>query len=1104
MNKQRFVTTIVTTCLMLLPMMGLAQTPPPKLVQLSAKPFEINLDNPFRYSQLLITATFDNANVIDVTRAAKFAAPDFVSISKLGMVTSTKDGSGSIKVEYAGQQVEIPVKVTGFAGKSKISYVRDVTPVMSKLGCNQGTCHGSKDGKNGFKLSLRGYDPIYDHRALTDDLEGRRFNRADPARSLMLLKPAGAVPHAGGVLWQPGDRGYEIVREWVAQGVQLDLDTPRVKSIAVYPSNPTINKIGDQQQFSVYATYADGTVRDVSAEAFIDSSNTEVATIDKTGLVSTLRRGEATMLARYEGAYAASTIVVMGDKTGFSWNNPESFNYIDDLVYEKLQRVKILPSEVCTDAEFIRRVYLDLTGLPPTADVVRKFLADQRPMREKRTALVDELIGSPDYVEHWTNKWADLLQVNRKFLGDVGAVALRNYIRKSVEDNKPYDQFAREILTGSGSNVANPAAAYYKVLRNPEDTMENTTHLFLAIRFNCNKCHDHPFERWTQDQYYEMAAFFTQISRREDPAYKGKKIGGSAVEGAVPLVEVIADTNSGEIRHARTNEVSKPAFPYDHAGTIDPKVARRTQLADWMTAKENPYFAKSYVNRLWSYLTGVGIIEPVDDIRAGNPPTNPALLDKLAEEFINSGFDTRKIIRTICLSRTYQLSVKTNSWNANDNINYSHAVVRRLSAEALYDAMHRVTGSTTKLPGLPPGSRAAQLVDGSVNLPSGFLDLFGKPVRESACECERSSNLALGPILNLVNGPILANAINDPNNYIAKLALKFPDDRKYLEELYLSVLNRYPTPAEIEVGLKALAAGKADHQVLINAYQEKLTKFKKLEQEIDARQAAWEKSLGSAPLWQPAVVTRPSSTGKATLTVSPTDQTVTVSNRNPPVDTYNLTLRSNLKNLTALKLDVFPDSSLPAQGPGRADNGNFVLTSLNIIVPGGSKWGLPLVVKVVAPKASFSQANFDPGKIFDGNPKTGWAISPEFGKGHTALFPFAAPLGNEQPVTIQITMKFEYGMKHSIGKFRWSTTNDGKPNLQDGVDGRLRNLLAVPAEKRNEAQRAAIRDYHRKTVPAYQQEMANLGLAPSPDTRVTGAQDLVWALINSPAFLFNH
>ncbi|HND53018.1 MAG TPA: DUF1549 domain-containing protein, partial [Pirellulaceae bacterium] len=500
-----------------------------KIVAVETQPGTIELTHKFDYRQLLVTGRLDTGEIVDLTRLVKPETPPKVAaISPNGLVTAVADGQEQIVLKYGAYSTPLTLKVTGAAVSPGVSFVGHVQPVLSKMGCNQGTCHGAKDGKNGFKLSLRGYDPIYDHRALTDDIGARRFNRAAPDQSLLLLKATGSIPHVGGVRTEVGAPHYEILREWIAGGVKLDLNAPRVAKIEVFPKDPIVPRAGMRQQMVVHATYTDGSTRDVTREAFIESGNIEVIEAAPSGVLTMLRRGEAPVLVRYEGAYAATTIIVMGDRSGFSWNQPPVNNYVDEHVYKKLQRVKIAPSDLCADDEFLRRVYLDVTGVPPTVEEVKAFLADPRDTRTKRDALVDKLVGSPAYVEHWTNKWADLLQVNRKFLGEEGAVALRNWIKGAVASNMRYDRFAREILTASGSNLENPPAAYYKILRQPQDVMENTTHLFLAIRFNCNKCHDHPFERWTQDQYYQMAAFFAQIGRKEDPTYAGQRIGGSA------------------------------------------------------------------------------------------------------------------------------------------------------------------------------------------------------------------------------------------------------------------------------------------------------------------------------------------------------------------------------------------------------------------------------------------------------------------------------------------------------------------------------------------------------------------------------------------------
>jgi hypothetical protein len=1117
-----------------------------KIVKLEAKPASLELKTPFEYRQLIVEATLDNGDVVEVTRMVNTQTPStLVKVSSNGLVRPVADGKGEIKINLGGQSIAVPVNVAGQKATYPVSFVRDVMPMMSKLGCNAGTCHGSLEGKNGFKLSLRGYDPLLDHRSLTDDLESRRFNRAAADRSLMLMKPAGAVPHVGGVVWQPGDPSYELVKLWITQGVKLDLSSPRVTKIDVLPKDRIIPLVGQKQQMVVMATFSDGSTRDVSAEAFLESSSTDVATVDKTGLVTTIRRGEATMLARYEGAYDAGTLVVMGDRSGFQWKQPESFNFIDDLVYDKLKRVKVLPSELCTDEEFIRRVTIDLTGLPPQSEEVLAFIANREPSKVKRDALIDKLVGSEAYVEHWTNKWSDLLQVNRKFLGDVGAKALRDYIRKSVAENKPYDKFAYEILTASGSNAANGPAAYYKVLRTADAAMENSTHLFMAVRFNCNKCHDHPFERWTQDQYYNMASYFAQVSRNRDPKYPGT-IGGSAVDGAVPLVEIIADNSKDEVRHERTGEFTKPKFPFDIKEMPDPKLPRRVQLAKWTTSIDNPYFAKSYVNRIWSYLLGVGIIEPIDDIRAGNPATNPALLDRLTKEFtegrpgptvwgirLKNRFDVQHLMKTICKSRTYQLSIKTNQWNATDEINYSHALARRLPAEVLYDSIMHVTGSTSKIPGLPPGARAAQVLDGSVDLPSSFLELFGKPLRESACECERSSGLQLGPVLSLINGPIVADAIKDPNNRIAKLAASAKDDATFVEEIYLAVLSRKPSTKELQLGLKALKDAEADFNSVKREYDQRLQALENYEKQLDARQAAWEKGLTSATRWETLkpdpkrtfAKNRKGTTiniekGKAVTvpirlqvfgTVLQSAYTVDkspslfVTGANPNPELYTIEATTKLQRITAIRLEALNDDRLPAKGPGRAPNGNFVLSEFKVsAAPAGGSQMKPVVLEKA--QATFAQDTFPIGNAIDGNPGSGWAVAPQFGKTHTALFELKEPISNEVGTKLVILMEQNFaGPDHNLGKFRISVTGDAVPRLGESLPAELAALLATPVDKRSPAQKARLAQLFRDQDVEYKRLTGVVAANPlPPNKRVLGGQDLMWALINNPAFLFNH
>jgi hypothetical protein len=1072
-----------------------------KVVSIEARPAAVELKHKFDYRQLLITGKLDTGETVDLTRVATSAQDGgTASVSADGLVRPKADGEGEITFGYAGQSVKVPVRISGLSQPHTVSFVRDVEPVLSRMGCTAGTCHGAKEGKAGFKLSLRGYDSLFDHRALTDDIGARRFNRSAPDQSLMLLKATGSIPHVGGVRTEVGHPYYDLVRDWITQGVKLDRATPRVAKIEVFPVNPVVPRPGMKQQVTVMATYADGLVRDVTREAFIESGNIEIIEANTTGVLTTLRRGEAPVLVRYEGAYAATTIVCMGDRSDFVWQQRQQHNYIDRLVDKKLQAVKIVPSELCSDEEFVRRVYLDLTGLPPTARQVRQFLGDKREMRVKREALVDLLVGSREYIEHWTNKWADLLQVNRKFLGEEGAVALRNWIKESIATNKPYDQFAHEILTARGSNVENPPAAYWKISRDPAALMENTTHLFLAVRFNCNKCHDHPFERWTQDQYYHLAQYFAQVGRKEDPEFSGKKVGGSAVEGAVPLVEVIYDSGSGDVKHDRTGQIVSPSFPYARSGVADSTgntsaAPRREQLADWIASKDNQYFAKSYVNRLWGYLFGVGIIEPIDDIRAGNPPTNPDLLDALTNDFVASGFDAQHILRTICKSRTYQLSVVTNKWNEDDTINYSRTIPRRLQAEALYDAIYMATGATEKLPGVPAGFRAAQLPDAGVSVP--FLEDFGKPVRESACECERSSGMVLGPILKLINGPTVADALADASSELNQLVARQSDDAKLIQEVFVRFLARKPTEKELKLGVEALKAATTEQTKATTALAE-------YEKQLPDKQVAWEASLGDPVVWQPLEVTELRSAAGATLTTQD-DQSIVATGKLAK-DVYTIVAKVDLKAITGLRLEALPDSSLAASGPGRAPNGNFVLSEIKVTIAPKSEPSQAQPLELATASAEFSQDKWLVSGAIDGNDQTGWGIMPQFGKAHEAIFETKVDAGHEGGSILTITLSHQYpDGKHALGKFRLSVTGGTRPLARTKLPEAVAAALAIPKDQRSPEQAAAIAAHHRSLDAELARLTADVQKATeqAKNARSIGIQDLAWALINSPAFLFN-
>jgi hypothetical protein len=1171
-----------------------------KVAALEIAPAAVKLHGCFDATQLIVTAKLTNGETMDVTRLVTYVlAAKIGQVTASGNVSPLANGKTQLTVSLGGKSAKAPLEVVAYDPNQKVDFIRDVNPVIAALGCSSGGCHGAKDGKAGFKLSLRGYDPIYDVRSFVDDHAGRRVNFASPDDSLMLLKATGAVPHEGGQRTKFDDKYYRILRAWIADGAKLDLATPRVTKIELSPSNPVLQRIGSKQQMRILATYADGKQRDVTSEGFIESGNMDVVAIEKGGLVNTLRRGEAPILARYEGSYAATTITVMGDRSGFAWKEPEKWNKVDEFVAAKWQRMKILPSGLCTDEDFIRRVYLDLTGLPPSSAELLEFLADKRDTRAKRDAVVDRLIGSPDYVDHWANKWADLLQVNRKFLGEDGAKLFREWIRKEIETNTPYDQFAKKILTASGSNKENPASSYYKVLRTPTETMENTTHLFLATRFNCNKCHDHPFERWTQDQYYQMSAFFAQVDLKKDPESGNKTIAGTAVEGAKPLYEIAYDKAEGEVTHDRTGQITPPDFPYTAKFALQKeKPTRREQLAEWMTSPDNRYFALSYVNRMWGYLTGVGLIDPLDDIRAGNPPSNPELLNWLTQEFVQSGFDVRHVQKLIAKSRTYQLSVATHKWNVDDKINYSHATARRLPAEVLFDAVLRVTGSVPKFPGVKAGTRAAQLPDSAIDVAGGLLASLGRPARESACECERSSDIGLGSVMALLSGPAVSGAINDPKNELAQLTAKVTDDRKLVDEIFLRTLSRHATDKETTTTIAAwntidpehaklsaelakreewwtpvYAQKQKDREQAISAatiavasrtteIAEQVAAAEKKREEaiavaakavadyettLAAKQNTWEAALDAERLgtaWVPLDV----KTAKATnlVQLKKLDDDSYLASGSLSTTDYNVTAESKLEKITGIMVEVLPHESLPMFGPGRSA-GNFVLSEMTLRWTDKSGKRTNVEAQFKEGRADHTQAQYDVKGVFNGKSEAGrdgWAIGGKVGEPHYARFSLKEPIGDEKGATLIFSLQQRSREALTIGRFKLWVTNSDEP-LELGLPADVVAIAKTAVGERTEKQAEALAAYYRtvdagmlkkdqalakakQPVPedpklvALKAALANaekpvpidaklvqlradaeMSTTQSANKRLTGAQDLAWAIINNPAFLFN-
>lgn len=1165
-----------------------------EVVELRVSPLEIQFNRHTDYAQLVVQAKLADESYVDVTHVANYAVADSeIASARSSIVEAKSNGQTELVVSFGSFETAIPIQVAMGDAQFKPNFIRDVNPVLTKLGCNAGTCHGSQGGKKGFKLSLRGYDPLYDIRSFTDELGSRRVNVTSAEQSLMLMKPAAMVPHEGGQLIQSEDKYFSLIRKWIADGAQLDLETPRVSNIEILPNNPVLIQQDSLQQMRVIATFSDGSTADVTHEAVLEIGDIEIASVEGSR-VTAIRRGEAAILARYEGSFSSTTLTVMGDRSGFEWKQPESWSPIDDLVAAKWQRLKITPSGICDDAEFLRRIYLDLTGLPPNAEQVESFLADETPVRQKRDKLIEALIGNEEFVEHWSNKWADLMQVNRKYLGTEGSVALRNWLRKQVRENRPYDEFAHEILTASGSNKDNPAASYFKIHRTPEDAMENTTHLFLATRFNCNKCHDHPFERWTQDQYYETAAFFAQINRAADPQAGDKKIGGSAVEGAKPLYELITDKKDGEVTHVRTGKTAKPKFPFEATYQVSTDASRRDKLAAWITSSDNPYFATSYVNRLWGYMMGVGLIEPLDDIRAGNPASNPELLEFLRKEFVDSNFDTRHVIRLICQSRTYQLSVDTNAFNDDDGTNFSHALARRLPAEVLFDSIHTVTGSVLNIPGVKAGTRAAALPDSGAKLPSGFLSTLGRPARESVCECERSNELQLGSVLAFVSGPDLAKAINDPQNAIAKMVAAEQDDRKLVDQIFLRVLNRSAKAEEIELALATLNEIKVDHASLEKQLETRREWFasEKVKLELNREQAVkaaqsqvdaaikkhdagllkkeaeraqniavaqkaiddytasqatfseWRQKQLHELQWHPLQVSEYASEVGRTATIR-SDRSVLLSADKKGKDKGLASAKTDLTGVSYLRLEALVDPALPGQGPGLASNGNFVLSEFEVEMADPNhpdKW---LKVPLASARADFHQQGFNANFAIDGKTdQKGWAVAPQVSKTHWAVFKLKTPIGYSQGTLLRFRFIQNFDDLHQLGCFRISLSRyAGDAGL--GLSETLAAELATPVKrllpKRKASFEAMAKSDDEKmagllkmlaaakrpvkvhaAIAKARKKLARME-RPVPDDsllveleknfiqsksqieneRLTAAQDLTWALINSPSFLFN-
>ncbi|HTS62678.1 MAG TPA: DUF1553 domain-containing protein [Candidatus Acidoferrales bacterium] len=678
------------------------------------------------------------------------------------------------------------------AQPSTPSFRNDVIPVLTKMGCNSGACHGALAGKNGFKLTLRGYDPETDYDTLTRQSLGRRVSLEEPAASLILLKPTFAIPHGGGQRFAKDSVEYRILYDWIAAGAPRPADSdPQIRSLEVSPAAATL-AAGAQQQLWVRAAYSDGSTKDVTRWVKYSSTNEGVATVDENGRVTMTGAGEAAITLWYSSRvlYARLTVPFANPEPTL----PSSSSFIDNLAAAKWRTLHLTPSKRATDAEFLRRAYIDAIGVLPTTEEAENFLADTS--SDKRGKLIDRLLARDEYVDYWSYKWSDLLLVSSKKLNSTAMWAFYNWIRDSVKTNKPWDQFAREIFTESGSTRQFGALNYFVLHKDPIEISENATQAFLGQRITCARCHNHPLEKWTQTQYYQMANLFARV---------GIKNGTQAGEN------IVFARPSGDVLHPRLARALPPAPLDAPAMALDSPEDRRAAFAKWLTSPDNAMFSRTIVNRVWANFMGRGLVDPVDDLRATNPASNEELLAALSKDFVAHGYDVQRLIRAIMTSGVYQLASEANATNQSDNTYYSKHIIRRLSAEVLLDAISQVTGVPTSFSGYPSGTRAMQLPDTQVR--SDFLSGFGRPARNICDAAERSSDPTIAQALHVINGDTINKKLSASDGTIALFVKLGMSDRRIIEFLYLSAFSRYPSDAERQAILAALAGvPRGEHQ----------------------------------------------------------------------------------------------------------------------------------------------------------------------------------------------------------------------------------------------------------------------------------------------------
>ncbi|MEL6106225.1 MAG: DUF1549 and DUF1553 domain-containing protein [Planctomycetota bacterium] len=749
--------------------------------QLSAYPPEIKLGSARDFQSFVAVLRRDDGITEDASDRVEWKIVDESKVRRDGyQLLPVADGATELVASYLGSEVRIPVTVTGAGTKPPVSFTNDVMPVLTRAGCNTGSCHGAARGKDGFRMSLFGFDPKGDYHRITREIGVRRINLARPEESLFLKKSVGSVPHTGGKLFGTDSDYYATLLEWLSAGANMDpadKQPPTVDSVDIYPAQAVIEGEATTQRFVAVANYSDGSTRDVTRLAAFTSNNSGSAAIDNGGVVTAGRRGEAFVMARYDTHTVGSQVLALPKNLQYSPPAIEG-NYIDQLVGKKLQQLRIVPSGLCTDEEFIRRATIDITGQMPTEEEYAAFIADVAP--DKRAVLIDRLLERKEFSEIWAMKFAQLLMIkSTNQVSYKSAFLYSNWLTDKFARNVPIDQMVRDLLTSTGGTFTAPATNFYQIERDTLKTAENVAQVFMGIRTQCAQCHNHPFDRWTMDDYYGFASFFSQIGRKGAEDYRE---------------QVVYNRGGGEVNHLVTKKPIAPTFLGGDAPETRGK-DRRAVVAEWLTSNENPFFARSIANRVWAHYMGVGIVEPVDDIRVSNPASNPELFDELGKKLIEYEFDFRRLVRDICNSRAYQRTSATNETNEHDNRNYAHAVIRRVPAESLLDCICQVTEAPDKFQGLPIGARAVQIADGRTT--NYFLTTFGRAPRATVCECEATTAPSLSQALHLLNGSSVSQKVAAGGKVNKWMKNEELTEQQVIERIYVRCLCRKPTQEEM-------------------------------------------------------------------------------------------------------------------------------------------------------------------------------------------------------------------------------------------------------------------------------------------------------------------